>query len=78
MIPKNSETATVESEKYQACHLALKSILAETCQELKSIRRSGRSQPQIGGQTAFDSKTLRVIAEAEGALNVTVTKLPNL
>jgi Domain of unknown function (DUF4403) len=25
---------------------------------------------------AFDSKTLRVIAEAEGAINVFVTKLP--
>jgi hypothetical protein len=32
---------------------------------------------RLGG-IAFDSKTLRVIAEAEGALNVTVTKLPNL
>ena len=32
---------------------------------------------RLGG-IAFDSKTLRVIAEAEGAINVTVTKLPNL
>jgi hypothetical protein len=27
---------------------------------------------------AFDSKTLRVIAEAAGAINVTITKLPDL
>ena len=27
---------------------------------------------------AFDAKTLRVIAQAEGAINVTVTKLPDL
>ena len=27
---------------------------------------------------AFDSKTLRVIAEAEGSINVTVTALPGL
>ena len=27
---------------------------------------------------AFDSKTLRVIAEAEGAINVSVTALPGL
>jgi Domain of unknown function (DUF4403) len=27
---------------------------------------------------AFDSKTLRVIAEADGAINVTITALPGL
>jgi hypothetical protein len=27
---------------------------------------------------AFDSKTLRIIAEAAGAMTVTVTKLPEL
>jgi hypothetical protein len=27
---------------------------------------------------AFDAKTLRVIAQAEGAINVTVNKLPDL
>ncbi|MCX7320781.1 MAG: DUF4403 family protein [Hyphomicrobiales bacterium] len=32
---------------------------------------------RLGG-IAFDSKTLRVIAEADGAINVVVTKLPNL
>ena len=30
------------------------------------------------GSIAFDSDTLRVIAEAEGTMNVSVTSLPNL
>jgi len=29
-------------------------------------------------EVAFDSKTLRVIVEAQGAMNVTVSKLPEL
>jgi hypothetical protein len=32
---------------------------------------------QLAG-IAFDSKTLRVIAEAEGAINVSITALPAL
>ena len=37
--------------------------------EITSLRLAG---------IAFDSKTLRVIAEAEGAINVAVTALPGL
>jgi hypothetical protein len=35
------------------------------------------SSLRLGG-IAFDSKTLRVIAEADGAINVNVTALPGL
>jgi len=30
------------------------------------------------GSIAFDSNTLRIIAEAEGSISVAVTSLPNL
>jgi hypothetical protein len=67
----------------------LKSLAANAQQKLSSIITGLRSADdglrvdaavtslRLGG-IAFDSKTLRVIAEASGSINVTITSLPNL
>lgn len=56
--------------------------IAEAMAELKKSDAGMRVDAAITAvrlaDIAYDSKTLRIVAEADGAINVTVTQLPNL
>jgi hypothetical protein len=73
------QRATIDLKAFAAnAQQKISSLVSEFRQNDAGIRMEASVTSIRLGSIAFDSNTLRVIAEAEGTINVTVTSLPNL
>lgn len=74
-----AERATIDLKPFASnAQKKIAAVIADFQKNENGIRVGAEiSSLRLGG-IAFDSKTLRVIAEADGAINVNVTALPNL
>lgn len=72
------QRATIDLKAFAAnAQQKISSLVSEFRQNDAGIRMEASVSSIRLGSIAFDSNTLRVIAEAEGSINVTVTSLPN-
>jgi hypothetical protein len=74
-----AEKATIDLKPFAGnAQTKIAAVIADLQKNEDGVRISAQiSKLQLAG-IAFDSRTLRVIAEADGAINVTVTALPAL
>jgi hypothetical protein len=74
-----AERATIDLKPFASnAQKKIAAVIADFQKNENGIRVGAEiSSLRLGG-IAFDSKTLRVIAEADGAINVNVTALPGL
>ena len=74
-----AEKATVDLKPFAAnAQKKIAAVIADFQKNEEGLRVSAEISKLRLADIAFDSKTLRVIAEAEGAINVYVTALPAL
>jgi hypothetical protein len=74
-----AEKATVDLKPFAAnAQRKIAAVIADFQKNEEGLRVSAEISKLRLADIAFDSKTLRVIAEAEGAINVYVTALPAL
>jgi len=74
-----AEKATVDLKPFAAnAQKKISAVIADFQKNEEGLRVSAEISKLRLADIAFDSKTLRVIAEAEGAINVYVTALPAL
>lgn len=73
------QRATIDLKTFAAnAQQKISSIVADMRKSDQGIRVDASVSSVRLGSIAFDSSTLRIIAEAEGAISVSVTALPNL
>lgn len=74
-----AERATIDLKPFASnAQKKIATVIADLQQNQDGVRVSTEINRLTLADIAFDSTTLRVIAEAEGAINVTVTTLPAL
>ncbi|MET0674573.1 MAG: DUF4403 family protein, partial [Bradyrhizobium sp.] len=74
-----AERATIDLKPFAAnAQKKIAAVIADLQQNQDGVRVTTEISRLTLADIAFDSTTLRVIAEAEGAINVTVTTLPAL
>jgi hypothetical protein len=74
-----AEKATVDLKPFASnAQRKIAAVIADLQKNEEGIRVAAEISKLRLADIAFDSKTLRVIAEAEGAINVSVTALPGL
>ncbi|MET0876309.1 MAG: DUF4403 family protein, partial [Tardiphaga sp.] len=74
-----AERATIDLKPFASnAQKKIAALVADFQKNEEGIRISGEITSLRLGGIAFDSNTLRVIAEADGAINVAVTALPGL
>ena len=74
-----AEKTTVDLKPFAAnAQKKIAAVIADFQKNENGLRVSAEISKLRLADIAFDSKTLRVIAEAEGAINVYVTALPAL
>ena len=74
-----AEKATIDLKAFAAnAQKKIAAMIAEFQHDENGVRVTADITSLRLGDIAFDSKTLRVIAEAQGAINVSVTALPAL
>ena len=73
------QRATIDLKTFAAnAQQKISSVIGDLRKNDEGIRVEASVTSIRLGSIAFDSNTLRVIAEAEGTINVAVTSLPNL